>query len=131
MNDKDEIIRLSREQSEARVARNVAAMEAMLSDDFLYTNSLGKVSTKKDYVRRLADPTVVWERQVLKVEDVRVVGGTAVLIGTVHDVRSLGRSRSTRLIEPYGFTPEPPAAGSASLATRRRFRATRPDPSEE
>lgn len=90
MNAKDEIIRLSHQQSAARVGRDVPAMDAMLSDDFLYTNSLGKVAGKADYLRRMSDPNVVWKRQDLQVEDVRVVGDTAVLIGTVHDEAMFG-----------------------------------------
>lgn len=90
MSAKDEIIRLSLEQSAARVRRDVHTMETMLSDDFLYTNSLGKVVNKADYLRRMADPAVVWKRQDLQVEDVRVVGDTAVLIGTVHDEAQFG-----------------------------------------
>lgn len=90
MNAKEEVVQLARRRSAAVVARDVRTMEAILSEEYVYTNSLGKVLRRADYLRNMTDPDISWTSQDLKVEDVLIVGDTAVLVGAVHDKARFG-----------------------------------------
>lgn len=90
MNAKEEVVQLARRRSAAVVARDARTMEAILSAEYVYTNSLGKVLRKADYLRNMSDPDIIWKSQDLQVEEVLIRGDTAVLVGTVHDVAKFG-----------------------------------------
>ena len=75
---------LARQRADALVRRDVAALDAMLAKDFVYTNSSGRVLRKEDYIQVVISAT--WVSQQLSDVSVRLFGTTAVLTGKVHDV---------------------------------------------
>jgi len=85
------VITLAQERSAALVRRDVATIEALLSPEFVYTNAIGAVLGKRDYIKTyVLDPTVIWRSQTMT--DVRVseIGDTAVLVASVHDLARFG-----------------------------------------
>ena len=77
--------------SAALVAKDAAALDPLLSDDFLYTTAEGQVLGKAAYLARyLEAPDVHWYAQDLDDIRVRVYGASAVVICRVHDIAALG-----------------------------------------
>jgi ketosteroid isomerase-like protein len=85
------LLRLARARSEALVARDEAALAAILAEGFVYTNASGEVLDRAQYLDRyVRAPDVRWHAQALEDVEVRRFGDTAILTARVHDRASLG-----------------------------------------
>jgi hypothetical protein len=79
-----QLTELARQRAAVLVRRDAEALDAMLMENFVYTNSSGRVLRKQDYIQVVIAAT--WISQQLSGVSVRVFGNTAVLTGKVHDV---------------------------------------------
>jgi hypothetical protein len=79
-----QLTELARQRAAVLVRRDAEALDAMLMENFVYTNSSGRVLRKQDYIQVVISAT--WISQQLSGVSVRVFGNTAVLTGKVHDV---------------------------------------------
>jgi hypothetical protein len=87
----EEIVRQATARALALVRRDAGAMEALLSSDFVYTNSSGIVMGKREYIEAyVLAPSVSWKRQNLTAEHVTIVGDTAIVVGRVRDEARFG-----------------------------------------
>jgi len=87
----EEILHQAITRASALVHRDAAALETLLSIDFVYTNSSGTVFSRQGYIEAyVLDRSVVWRAQHLKPEHIKIVGDTAILVGRVHDEARFG-----------------------------------------
>jgi hypothetical protein len=63
------------------LASDVAALDAMLTDDFTYTHNSGFIEGKAEYLGRIADGAVRYGRGERLSHDVRIHGATAIMTG--------------------------------------------------
>jgi ketosteroid isomerase-like protein len=81
------VLEAARRRSDALVRRDEAALRAILTDDFVYTNASGDVMDKDGYLERHVESgTMVWTAQHLDEAVVRFHGDTAILTCRVHDL---------------------------------------------
>lgn len=78
MSDQDDLLALEARRCDAIAACDVAALSAMLRDDYIHVYGGGLSSGKTDWIDHIAEVPRVPERVDMKV---RVYGDTAVLTG--------------------------------------------------
>lgn len=82
---------LALERSRALVQRDVAAMERILADEFVYVNSHGEARDKAAYIKgSLQNEMITWREQTLSEIEVFVMGDYVVLTCLVHDLARWG-----------------------------------------
>jgi ketosteroid isomerase-like protein len=79
----EELTRMEQEVGEAITRRDVAALDRLIADDFVSTNPLGQMTTKKDVIAMLSSPD--YELESLNNDEitVRVFGEAAVATAVV------------------------------------------------
>ncbi len=77
----DELLRADDRRYERILASDVAALDAILTDDFTYTHNTGFIEGKSDYLRRIADGTVRYSDGKRVRHDTRVHGTAGIMTG--------------------------------------------------
>ena len=80
-----DVLQVAAGRAAALAAQDWAAVDGLLHDDFVYTNSRGERLTKQAYLDFLRDGPLRWNRQWLEDTSVAAVGDTAVVTGVVVD----------------------------------------------
>jgi hypothetical protein len=77
----EELLRADDRRYERLMASEVAALDAMLTDDFTYTHFSGFIEGKADYLARIAQGAVTYGRGERLHHDVRIHGDTGIMTG--------------------------------------------------
>lgn len=96
-----EIVQLEQRWRSAALAGDTAAMDRVLSDDYVGLTLQGKVNTKAQQLRRMRDRLLTFER--LDISDVRVRTSRDVAVVTGR-ARVLGNSAGLSLDGSYRYT---------------------------
>jgi len=83
-NDVDQLIATDKLMQRAFVDRDVAALDAIFTDDYVLVVSSGKERTKAMILADVASPDVRWEINETSGWVVRVHGDTAIVVATLH-----------------------------------------------
>lgn len=82
----DEISQIVQARVSALVHRDIAALEQILADDFMYTNAGGSVLTKQEYLDTyVKPPEIIWHSQEMSDLHIQVYTDAAVLTARIHD----------------------------------------------
>lgn len=88
----EELLRADDHRYDRLMASDVAALDAMLTDDFTYTHNSGFIEGKADYLGRIADGTVRYGDGERVSHDTRIHGGTGIMTGHMRmNVHAPGR----------------------------------------
>jgi hypothetical protein len=101
-NDEEKIL-LEMEQIRVRayIDFNRQALEEILTDDYDYITSRGKIITRAQLISALENREVVFDSIDLDEVRIRVYGGAAVMTGKLHEV---GKSGAEPFDEQFRFT---------------------------
>ena len=83
-NDTDDLIATDQRMQHAFVARDVAALEAIFTDDYTIVLSSGTERTKAMILADVASPEVRWEINETSGWEVKVHGDMAIIVATLH-----------------------------------------------
>jgi ketosteroid isomerase-like protein len=83
-NDTDDLIATDQRMQHAFVARDVAALEAILADDYTIVLSSGTERTKAMVLADVASPDIRWEINETSGWEVKVHGDMAIIVATLH-----------------------------------------------
>lgn len=107
--DPDHIARLEERRRTAMVAPDVDELDALLSDDVVYTHSDASVDDKAAYLESVRSGDLVYRRVDQGIERILVRAGTAVVIGTMSaDVVRHGAEKTlnNRTVVVYSAEPD-------------------------
>ena len=85
MTPEGEVLEVARRRSEALVAGDPQALEALHHPAFRFTTPRGEVRDRDAYVHANTAGALVWRAQRLEEAQVTVVGDTAILTAVAHD----------------------------------------------
>ena len=101
---KKEILELEEERLRALLEKDMGALEKMLSEDLIHTESSGKVRSKSEFLEDFKKREFEFESFVIEENIVRLYGNTAVVAGRYTnrvrypgDVRPLKHARHLRV----------------------------------
>lgn len=77
----DDLLRADDDRYARIMASDVAALGAMLTDDFTYTHNTGFIEGKAEYLARIADGTVRYSDGERLSHDTRIHGTTGIMTG--------------------------------------------------
>jgi len=80
--DKDVLLKLTDELTTAKMKRDVAALDRLLSDDFIFTNPAGLFADKSEYLEGARVDTAVYESVNNYDKVVRIYGDAGVVAGS-------------------------------------------------
>lgn len=78
------LIAVDKRMQHAFVTRDVAALEAIFTDDYVLVLSSGRERTKQDILADVRSPDVRWEVNETSGWQVRVHGDLAIVVATLH-----------------------------------------------
>ena len=94
MTEERDVLEAAERRAEALASGDAAQLAAMLHPSFVWTSHKGDVFDRETYVASNTSGTLTWKKQRLENVDVKLVGSTAILTGTViDDVEQAGRSQ--------------------------------------
>ena len=79
-----QLIEVDKQMQRSFIDRDVATLDAILSDDYLLVSSSGHEYTKKDVLNELKSPESIWEINETSGWNVRVHGDVAIVVATLH-----------------------------------------------
>ncbi len=99
-----EILALEDERIRALLERDLGVLDRMLADDFIHTESNGKVRSKAEFLAGFHERDFEFDSFVIEENSVRIYGNTAVVAGRYHnrvryrgELRPLKRARHLRV----------------------------------
>jgi ketosteroid isomerase-like protein len=81
---REAVLQLEEQWRQAELSDNVAALDRMLSDDYLGVSPFGELSTKAQTLRRMQDRSIVFKTIELANEKVKLVGAIAIVTSRAH-----------------------------------------------
>jgi len=82
--DKAALIKLTDDLTSAKTKRDIAALDRLLSDEYILTNPAGLVANKSEYLDGAGIDTASYESVTNYDEVVRIYGDTAVVAGATN-----------------------------------------------
>lgn len=100
-NDKDAVLAVEKKRIDAYLKRDKQILEGIMSADFYYINSKGKIITKEQLISAIQSRIVIFESIELDDIDIRMFDSTTIMTGKLHEV---GESGGEHFDEKFRFT---------------------------
>lgn len=101
IDDRNSVLEAERKRIDAYINCDKQILDRIMSDDFYYVNSRGKIVTKNQLISALQNRVVTFESIELDDVNVRIFDNTAIITGKLHEV---GKSGDESFNEEFRFT---------------------------